>query len=621
MQPDDRLGLVRPALDAHNLGITTVAQLLDDCGYQAVTADAAVCKGFEQPEAAEAWMVAEQWLKENRISVLGFSYRLDPAQGEELFGRVLRQLKERRLLKDRGGRISQLYFAGLPETCKRVRQRHREVTAVFRGDETPAETLRLLGIDPSRLPAETTRGIAYDEDRLSFGRELVRKADYLNVAPVDRSGYPGFGTAADTLSARLGHARARKQPPLIRAHVGPFLPDRAEAVKLFLDWARTLAGSGFLDVLSIGTSQLTQSAFGEDWAGLPNGGGVPIATEEEFAAVWAAARPMLVRTYAGTKNIPDLARMYERTIHNAWHALSLWWFCRIDGRGPYTVKENLRRQVETLRYIAASGKPYEPNVSHHFAFRGADDVTYVVAAVLAARLAKCMGVKLLVLQVMLNTPKYTWGIQDLAKARGLLQLVRELEDGSFRVVLQPRGGLDYFSPDGDKARAQLAAVTALADDIEPQDRASPQIIHVVSFSEAIGLADPPTVIESIKLTRHALAEYRRLRAAGQVEDMSRNPEVSARTEALVAEARIVLAAVETEVRQPYTAEGLYNVFARGFLPVPYLWEGRDEFRAAVQWQTRPVRGGVAVVDEAGRVVNAAERMRRVAAQSNEERSH
>jgi len=616
---EDRIGLVRPALDAHNLGITTVAQLLDDCGYQAVTADAAVCRGFERPDAAEAWFVAERWLKENRITALGFSYRLDPAQGEELFGRVLRQLKERRLFKDQGGRISRLYFAGLPETCERVRQRHQEVAAVFRGDETPAETLRLLGIDPGRMPGTAARGMAYDEDRLAFGRELVRKAEYLGVRPPDRSGYPGFGTAADALAARLSFARVRGQMPLIRAHVGPFVADRAAAVRLFLEWTRALAASGYLDILSIGTSQLSQSAFGENWEDRVDGGGVPLSTAEEFAAVWEAARPMLVRTYAGTKNIPDLARMYERTIHNAWHALSLWWFCRIDGRGPYDVRENLRQQAATLRYVAASGKPYEPNVSHHFAFRGADDVTYVVAAVLAARLAKRCGIELLVLQVMLNNPKYTWGIQDLAKARSLLLLVRELEDSKFRVLLQPRGGLDYFSPDLDKARAQLAAVTALADDIEPQDLLSPPMIHVVSFSEAIGLADPPTVIESIKLTLHALAEYRRLRSAGQIDDMARDTEVRARTEMLGAEARVVLAAIESEVRQPYTARGLYEVLARGFLPVPYLWECRDEFPAAVAWQTRAVRGGVWVVDDEGKVITAAERMRRAKVMAVQER--
>jgi len=51
--------------------------------------------------------------------------------------------------------------------------------------------------------------------------------------------------------------------------------------------------------------------------------------------------------------------------------------------------------------------------------------------------------------------------------------------------------------DLQKAKAQLAAVTALMDDIEPQDPNSPPIIHVVSYCEASHLADPAAVNESI----------------------------------------------------------------------------------------------------------------------------
>ena len=72
--------------------------------------------------------------------------------------------------------------------------------------------------------------------------------------------------------------------------------------------------------------------------------------------------------------------LYENRINMAWHVLSLWWFCRSDGRGPDPVRENLQQHIETLRYIATTGKPFEANVSHHFAFRGADDVTYVVSS-------------------------------------------------------------------------------------------------------------------------------------------------------------------------------------------------------------------------------------------------
>lgn len=608
----DCFGLIRPAVDAHTLGISSVAQALEDCGYRTVTADAHICDACAALRDPASLAAIERWLRENRITFLGFSYRLDPAAGAANFARLVHLLKNARLLAEQGGPLKGLFFAGLPEACEMVKARVPELSGALCGDETPAETLRILGLPPSALPRQLVEGVAYDEARLSFGRDLIRKGDYRAVKPVDRRGYEGFGSRSDTVVARARHGVEHGLPPLMRAHVGPYLADRAAAVSQFLDWTRRLAAAGFLDVLSIGTSQLSQSDFGADWGDRPNGGGVPLNSRQEFAAVWEAARPMLVRTYAGTSNIPALAKMYEETINIAWHALSLWWFCRIDGRGPYGVRENLEQHFRTLQYIATTGKPFEPNIPHHFAFRGADDVTYVVSAVLAARLAKSLGVRRLVLQAMLNTPKYTWGVQDLAKCRAALELVRELEDDRFDFFLQPRGGLDYFSRDLEKAKAQLAAVTALMDDIEPHRPDSPQIIHVVSYSEAAHLADPAVVDESIQITRHALEEYRRLRAKGQVDDMSGNQEVAARTAELLEEARAVLRAIESRIPDTYTPEGFYRIFEQGYLPVPYLWECREEFQRAIRWPTRLIRGAVKVVDAEGRPLPAAERLKQMA---------
>lgn len=599
LRPDEVFGFIHPAVDAHTLGISSVGQLLEDCGYQVVIADASICAAANQPSYLQHAETLIDWILRHRITRLGFSYRLDPQEGVQRFGRLMYQLRERRMFAQQGGPLQAVYFAGLPAACLRVAQEYGDQVEVFDGDETPTETLAKLGVPPWRVPPAMNAEVQYDEARLQFGRELVQSGRHLQIRPPDRSGYPQFGTAQDTVVARLRYAQQQRQPPLMRAHVGPYLPDREAAVRLFLEWTRQLAQAGFLDVLSIGTSQLSQSHFGEDWSGLPNGGGVPINSPEEFRQVWLAARPMLVRTYAGTKNIPQLARLYEETIHIAWHALSFWWFCQIDGRGPYTVLQNLQQHLETLRFIAETDKPFEPNIPHHFAFRGADDVSYVVSAVLAARTAKRMGVRTLILQNMLNTPKATWGIQDLAKSRALLTLVRELEDEQFRVILQPRAGLDYFSPNLERAKAQLAAVTALMDDIEPHDPNSPPIIHVVSYSEASHLADPDVVTESIQITIAALNEYRLLRAKGEVEDMAQHAEVRARYSELLHEARLVLNTIEQTLDAPYTPEGLYAVFWAGFLPVPYLWEGREEFAHAVRWQTRLVRGSVKVVDSQG----------------------
>ena len=169
----------------------------------------------------------------------------------------------------------------------------------------------------------------------------------------------------------------------------------------------------------MGTSQLTQARFGQDWGGAPNGGGVPINSAAEYARVYSAAQPMLVRTYAGTQRIAELAAMHEETLNIAWHALVLvvqqprW-----PGTNP--VERNLAEHLQTLDVIAATGKPFEPNIAHHFSFRGADDATGILATVLAVKAARLRGVRHVVLQVMLNTPRHTSGVADLAKARALL---------------------------------------------------------------------------------------------------------------------------------------------------------------------------------------------------------
>jgi hypothetical protein len=605
---DDRVGLVRPSIDAHTLGISSIEQVLSDCGVAVLAADASVNEAVSNPSDPARARAIRDWLIGNRITALGFSYRLDPDDALRYFSRLMAVLSALRAFSEEGGSVRLVYFAGLPEACDRVEEAYPRIAAVFRGDESAAETLDLLGLPRSFLTSRSAEGVAYDENRMAFGRDIVREGGYLGVKPADRSDYHRFGQRGDSLAARVAHGVAHRLPPVIRAHVGPYLPNRKEAVALFLDWTRRLAGSGLLDVLSIGTSQLSQSEFWRDWDGLEDGGGVPIATADEFAEVWRAARPMLVRSYAGTRNVGAMARMLEETIDTAWHALSLWWFCRLDGRGPNTVLENLREHAETLRYIARTSKPFEPNVPHHFAFRGGDDLTYVLSGLVAAKAAKAAGVQRLVLQVMLNTPKYTWGLNDLAKARALLHLVRELEDSDFKVYLQPRGGLDFFSRDTGKAKAQLAATTALMDDIEPHDSSSPQVIHVVSFSEGYALADPGVVDESIRITRFALDRYRALRESGEMPDMASNAQVISRTSRLLKDARAAVAAIESCIADPYQPEGLYEILKSGFLAAPYLYECRDEFPEAVRWKTKCLNGAIEVVDEKGTPVQAKDRI-------------
>lgn len=384
---------------------------------------------------------------------------------------------------------------------------------------------------------------------------------------------------------------------MIRAHSGPYSAERTreQCLQEYNGWCRDLADAGYLDILSIGSSQLSQSNFGENWDGKVNGGGVPVNSEKEYRDIWEAAKPMLVRTYSGTNNVKPMAQMYERTINIAWHALSLWWFNELDGRGPNSLYHNLKEHIDTICDIAKVGKPVETNVPHHFAFRGCDDVTYIVSAYLSAKMAKQCGVKTFILQNMLNTPRSTWGVQDLAKSRAMLQLVKELQDDRFRVILQTRAGLDYFKPNLEEAKVQLAAVTAMMDDIDPKNLYSPEIIHVVSYCEALFLATPDILNDSIKITRHALKKYRELKKQGLTPDVMTD-DILTRTQRLEQVARKIIQAMEANIPNLYSPEGLYLAFTAGWLPVPELWSDSEEFKHAKCWETKMSNGGIHLVD-------------------------
>ena len=606
VQDGEVFGLLRPSHDAHTLGIHAVAALIGEAGHRVKIAGKTVTDALDTFERSQSAARVCGWVAEARISRLGFSCRLDPEQATRLFERIVVEFRGRGLLGRRDG-IRALYFAGLPGACDLVKALFGADIPVFEGDETPAETLRRLGLPECRIPQSVVRSGQYDEQRLSFGATLVGTEAHRSVKPENRSGYAGYGGCEDHVVNRIAYARAANQDPLIRVHVGPYHVDRRYAVAQCRDWLRQLAVGGFVDIASLGTSQLTQAKFGEDWADAPNGGGVPVNSESEYAELWSAARPMLVRTYAGSNRVPDLARTHERALHIAWHALPFWWFSQIDGRGPNPVWKNLHDHVDAIRYIAGTGKPVEPNVSHHFAFRGADDVTYILSAYLAAKVAKSNGVRWLVLQNMLNTPKQTWGVQDLAKARALLQVVRQLEDATFRVILQPRAGLGFFSPDLDRAKAQLAAASALMTDIDSSARWCAPIVHVVSYSEGSHLANPRVIEESVQIVRRAMRAYTALKQKGDAPNMEHNQDVAARTQALVDDVRAVLSVVERVLPAPHSPADLYRIMAAGFLVTPDLLGCREEFAEAARWRTALVNGGVKVVDDDGRPVPAKER--------------
>ena len=616
MKPNmkDVFGFIKPLVDVHTMGVYTMANLLRDCGYKVYVSKDDVNEAVEQVHKINNYSLVKRWIVENSITRLGFSYRLDPKEGCDYFMSLYMHLKGDNMFQEQGGQLTQIFFAGLPDTCDMVRGKTNGEVLVFPGNESPIESLSMLNVPEHLMPQALNQRNPYDDMRWDFAKKLIESGKYKIESPQDHYGYANCGTDADTYIERLKYARDKHALPIIRTHSGPYNPDRLEALKEYSSWCRDLAQSQLLDVLSIGSSQLTQSNFGEDWEGKPNGGGVPVNSEAEYRAIREEAKPMLVRTYSGTKDVPGLARIHERSLNISWHALSFWWFDELDGRGHNSLLDNLKEHFEAVRWIVSTGKPVEPNVPHHFAFRGADDITYIISGYLAAKACKKMGVKHLILQNMLNTPKYTTGVQDLAKGRTMLKLVRELEDDTFHVSLQSRAGLDYFAPDLEEAKLQLAAVTCLMDDLEPGNDNSPEIIHVVNYSEAVRLATPPIIKDSIKITLSALHEYRMARAFGKVPNMKYDSDVKERENALYTEAKDSILMMEKAVPNLYTPEGFYKVFVEGFLPVPYLMDQHRKFPKATMWHTAIKNGGIRVVDDDGKVIYTTDRYRKVISQ-------
>jgi CheY-like chemotaxis protein len=612
----DVFGFVKPLVDVHTMGIYTMANLLKDCGYRTVVADDDIAEAVEKIQKVNNYSLLKNWIEKNGITKLCFSYRLDPQEGCDCFMALYTRLMDDRMMTEEGGCLTGISFAGLPDTCELVKAKTDGKVLVFPGKETPVDSLRMYGVHEDLLPKTLNNENSYDCMRWEFAEKVVTSERYKKEPVPDHYGYLECGKESDSYVKRLEYARKHHALPIIRTHSGPYHPNRLEALKEYNSWCKELAQSRLLDVLSIGSSQLTQSNFGEDWEGKPNGGGVPVNSEMEYRLIRENANPMLVRTYSGTKDVPGLARIHERALNISWHALSFWWFNELDGRGPNTLIDNLKEHFEAVRWITTTGKPVEPNVPHHFAFRGCDDITYIISGFLAAKACKKMGVNHLILQNMLNTPKYTWGVQDLAKGRTMLKLVRELEDANFEVSLQSRAGLDYFAPDLEYAKVQLAAVTCLMDDIEPENDNSPEIVHVVNYCEAVRLATPPIIKESIQITLNALHEYRQARMLGKVPNMKYDTDVNDRATGLYEEARVAIELLEKAIPDLYTPEGFYKVFVEGFLPVPYLMDQQNKFPKATQYHTAIKDGGIKVVNEGGKVIDTVARYRKIIAQMN-----
>ena len=129
----------------------------------------------------------------------------------------------------------------------------------------------------------------------------------------------------------------------------------------------------------------------------------------------------------------------------------------------------------------------------------------------------------------------------------------------------------------------------MMDDIDSDNLYSPEIIHVVSYCEALFLATPDILNDSIKITREALRRYRKLKKSGLAPNVKTDDTYS-RTLELEKAAKGIIRAMEENIPNLYSPEGFYIAFVAGWLPVQNYGLILRNFYMQKDWETQISNG-------------------------------
>ena len=500
-------------------------------------------------------------IKKRKANVVCVSYRLTPDALHSILDRFFHEIEKNNLKE------LKFMFGGTPGSIE-IAKKYKQFQFFFAGEENIKEIISIIDnftLENKRILPKT--GIENKSFSTTKQKAIPTSLD------------KNFFT------------------PLIRHHFG--LPSLEETIK----GIEKIADSKLVDVISIATDQNAQEFFFEPEKmdhSLDGTGGVPVRTEEDMIALWKAAQrgnfPRL-RVYSGTKNLLKWAEMSVRTIDNAWGTIPLFWYSRLDGRSKRPLAEAIEENKKVIKWYADRDIPVEINDSHHWSLRESSDVTAVVDFYLSALNAKKLGVKKYIAQLMFNTPRLTSATMDLAKMLAKIELIKELEDENFQFLKQVRAGLTHFSLNMNVAKGQLAASTMLSLALKPE------IIHVVSFTEADHAAKPEDVIESCEIVKGVLRNV-----WNDLPDMSLDPKIQSRKKYLIEEAKKMIEFLENEFSKYYddpltNSECLAKMVNRGFIDAPQL-KGNPE--ALGKARTMPINGGYDNIDENNKPINITE---------------
>ena len=94
-EKNETFGLIKTLVDAHTAGIHAAAALLRDCGYRVLISPKPIEYAMERIASESYQKVVLDWINENNITRIGFSYRLDPDTAVELMADLFMSFQKR----------------------------------------------------------------------------------------------------------------------------------------------------------------------------------------------------------------------------------------------------------------------------------------------------------------------------------------------------------------------------------------------------------------------------------------------------------------------------------------------------------------------------------------------
>ncbi|MHA1727565.1 MAG: methionine synthase [Promethearchaeota archaeon] len=526
---------------AHVAGIINFFQIMENRGYNT---------HFLGPAVKTSRIINE--IKKSDAKFIALSYRLTPEVGKKYIKNFIDQVKIEKL-EDR------IYlFGGLPKLCREIKKMDF-FRATFEGGESIEEILSIF----SGKNVQNNKRKFFPKDLISL---IKFKAPY----------------------------------PIIRAHFG--LPD----IKKTIDGIGEIANAGVLDVISIAPDQAAQEWLQqpEFLESCPKGaGGVPIRKKNELNKMFEKSRTgnyPLLRIYSGTQDLIKNGKLFLDTIHNAWAAIPIFWYSKLDGRGPKSLESAIEEHLQAIKWHAEREIPVEINDPHQWGLRMAPDHLVVADAYISAYIAKQLGVKTYIEQLMFNTPVGNSFKMDLARVLAMIEIVKPLIDNSFNILKETRTGLAYLAPKSTIAKGQLCASVLIQMSVKPD------ILHVVSYCEGDHVAKPDEIIESATLVKRIIQD-----SINGLPDLTRDKEVIKRKNKLLDEAYVLLDFINKFGRskgynEPFLSpEYLTSIVNSGILDAPHL---KGDNGAPAFIETRIIRGKCVVVDKNQDIISEKERL-------------